>query len=446
MGSRQVSVILLTWNGLQYVQACLEALLAQEPPAFELLVVDNGSTDGTPELVEQRFSDVRLIRNGRNLGFAAGNNIGLRAATGEVLVLLNQDTQVHPRFLGVLADTFKDPAVGIVGCKLLYPDGTIQHAGGYVYGSRGETGHTGWGALDDGRFDKPNEPEFVTAAAVGISRTCLNQVGLLDEGFAPAYYEDVDWCYRTRAAGFRILYQPQAVATHHESTATAPDSHMHKFAWNQGRVRFLLKHRSLEQLLHDFGPAELAWIRGMGRTEETMGARRAYLVTLLALSDILTFRGSSQAEAEALVGLLADLRAGAVHSLETLSQAGPLIPAEEEAPVDQAASPPEPDVGAHKQAVPGRAFAGPGVIARLRRFWQGVRYLDVLPDLVDHVRQHEDHQVSFRLRLDRLEGETRSQARDVAENVRELNALAEHIARHEVAPEARPSPAEDVEG
>lgn len=131
-----ISAIVLSWNGKKYIADCLDALLAQDYAHLELLVVDNGSTDGTPELVAEQYPLVTLIRNGRNLGFAPGNNIGLRAATGDLLVLLNQDTRVQPGCLAALAATFADPSIGVAGCKLLYPDGTIQHAGGYLYGSR----------------------------------------------------------------------------------------------------------------------------------------------------------------------------------------------------------------------------------------------------------------------------------------------------------------------
>jgi len=315
-----ISVIVLAWNGAAYIEDCLESLVAQDYPAFEVLVVDNGSTDDTPDIVTQRFPQVRLIRNHRNLGFAAGNNVGLAAAGGDLLVLLNVDTQVHAGWLAALADAFADPSVGIAGCKLLYPDGTIQHAGGFVYGPRGEAEHLGRYAPDDGRFGELADVEFVTGAALAICRIALDQIGLLDEGFSPIYYEDIDWCYRVRAAGWRVVYVPQAVVTHYESTATPPETHERDFAVHQGCLRFLFKHRPLDCLLGEFGPAEIAWVKTLGRTERLMAVRHAYLATQLALPGILAFRGSSprSVEADALAGLLADLRAAAMAELVAL--------------------------------------------------------------------------------------------------------------------------------
>ncbi|MBN1140004.1 MAG: glycosyltransferase family 2 protein, partial [Anaerolineae bacterium] len=327
-----------------YIADCLEALLAQEHPAVEIMVVDNGSTDGTADIVAERFPQARLIRNHRNLGFSAGNNVGLKAASGELLVLLNVDTQVHAGWLAALADAFNDPSIGIAGCKLLYPDGSIQHAGGFMYGSRGDAEHLGRFAPDDGRFDMQADVEYVTGAALAIRRSALDQIGLLDEGFSPIYYEDTDLCFRAREAGWRVVYVPQAVVTHHESTTFHTETHERKFAVHQGRLRFVFKHYSLDRLLNEFGPAERAWLRTLGRTEEVMAARHVYLATILALPGILAFRrgstegGSSTGDlhaqdvapcnmADTLTGLLADLRAAAIAELTVVD-----VPTDHEPP------------------------------------------------------------------------------------------------------------------
>jgi GT2 family glycosyltransferase len=443
----KISAIVLTWNGVAYIEECLASLLAQDCADLEVLVVDNGSADGTPELVAGRFPDVKLIRNERNLGFAAGNNCGLRAASGDLLLLLNQDVKVQPGFLACLARTCEEPAVGIAGGKLLYPDGTIQHAGGYLYGPRGETGHVGRHAPDDGRFDQVADADFVTAAALAIRRTALAQIGPLDEGFAPAYYEDVDWCYRARAAGWRVVYQPGAVAMHHESTATAPESHERKFALNQGRVRFLLKHRSLEQLLNEFGPAELAWVAGLDRSEEMMSARRAYLGNLLALPGILAFRGGSEQEADALVALLADLRAASVAGLASL-------PLPEQVPAGQ-----ERDGDVILQALQQlqtlreHTFTSDvpvlgHLIVAVRDLWNNVATKWYVRPLIQQQSAFNEQIVAYLHALRRqLEYQDRlvehrdrlfrGQSRDVAENIRELTFLAGRIAELEIASSER---------
>jgi GT2 family glycosyltransferase len=435
MGKPTISVVVLTWNGIHYLAPCLESLLAQDGADLEIIVVDNGSTDGTPDLMAERYPGVRLIRNERNLGFAAGNNIGLRAAAGDLMVLLNVDTEVHPGWLAALVAAFEDPATGIVGCKLLYPDGTIQHAGAYLYGPRGESAHVGRFAQDDGRFDKLIDSDFVTGAAIAIRRQTLEQIGFLDESFAPIYYEDVDWCYRARAAGFRVVYQSQAVVTHHESTTSTEFSYWRKFALNQGRIRFLFKNLPLERLLHESGPAELAWVSSLDRTTELMAARGAYLKTLIELPGILAFRGSDREEAVALRGLLADLRAGAIASLEALPDSPP--------PTREL----EPASVVHQETACRQPSAGEGVFDKLRRLWRALHYLDVLPDVVAHLHQHdqtlEKHgQIVGDLahhaaRLEEQIGQQRrileGQSRDAAENIRELTTLAERIVQLEMA-------------
>lgn len=305
----KASVIVLSWNGVDYLESCLNAVLSQDYADFEVIVVDNGSTDGSADLVAERFPQVQLIRNERNLGFARGNNIGLRAATGDVLVLLNQDTVVHDGWLAALVAALKDPTVGIAGCKLLYPDGTLQHAGGEIAGPRCYSTHYGAHTADTGAFEQVCDVDFVTGAALALTRTTLKMVGELDEGFAPAYYEDVDWCYRCRAAGLRVSYVSQAVAMHYESASAPRSAYRSQYAFHHGRLRFLFKHSPLADLLNVFWPAELAWLSELGRPQELMAARAVYLELFLCLSDILRLRSDIAPEAVAqLVALLLSLR------------------------------------------------------------------------------------------------------------------------------------------
>ena len=314
----KASVIVLSWNGKEYLPACLDAVLSQDYSDFEVIVVDNGSTDGSSELVRERYPEVRLLENDRNLGFAGGNNVGLRAANGDVLVLLNQDTQAEAGWLAALVSAIEAPDVGIVGSKALYPNGTIQHAGGFVCGPRAETGHLGRGDEDDRRDSSEyRDVDFVTGAALAISRPVLSRIGLLDEGFYPAYYEDVDWCYRARAAGYRVLYTPEARLIHLETPKARRENHEHKFALHGGRLRFVFKHWLLSRLRDEFIPAEAAWLGNLGRTVELMSARRAYLGTLLDLDTIAAFRSRSGGvaarrdplqEARALAALIGELR------------------------------------------------------------------------------------------------------------------------------------------
>jgi hypothetical protein len=196
-----------------------------------------------------------------------------------------------------------------------------------MYGPRGESDHFGRNTPDDGHFDRQADVDYATGAALAIRRLVLNQIGPLDEGFAPAYYEDTDWCYRARAAGYRVVYQPQAVVTHFESTAIDADTYERKCAVQQGRIRFLLKHWPLDRLLHEFGPAESSWLLNSERDDGLMATRRAYLYTHLTLPGILAFRGSSASEADALRGLLSELLAAAAAGLASLPPGVQAVPA-----------------------------------------------------------------------------------------------------------------------
>jgi GT2 family glycosyltransferase len=318
----KASVIVLSWNGMDYLQGCLDAVLAQDYPDVELIVVDNGSADGSPDFVEEQYPELRLIRNARNLGFAAGNNVGLRAATGDVLVLLNQDTVVKPGWLEALVTTLEDPTIGIVGCKLLYPDGTIQHAGGQIVDARGTPQHVGHGEPDVGQYDAVADVDYVTGAALGVSREALARIGQLDEGFAPAYYEDVDWCYRARKAGLRVAYCPNAVAVHYESTSSQVGTYTHHAVFHYVRLRFLLKHHPLDWLREEFAPAEVAALRAMSRTDEAMAVREACLRLLFDLPEVARIRAQGEgtaAEWGSLLSLVTQLRAACVPGDSDLS-------------------------------------------------------------------------------------------------------------------------------
>jgi GT2 family glycosyltransferase len=442
MSEPRATVIVLVWNGRDFLEACLDAVLAQDYASFGVIVVDNGSTDGSPRLVADRYPNVALLNNDRNLGFAAGNNVGLQQLAGtprdtrtDFAVLLNQDTVVHPGWLASMARAFATTKVGITGCKLLYPNGTIQHAGGYLYGPRGETGHLGRQNGDkdastpvDGPQDGLTNVEFVTGAALAISREALEKIGPLDEGFRPAYYEDVDWCYRARAAGYRVVYQPDAIVTHHESTTTNALSRERKQALNQGRLRFLLKHWTVDRLVGEFGPAELAWVISMNRCEELMAARRAYLGSLLGLPDILAFRRGSSEDADALVGLLTDLRAAAQANLTSIGSQGALrgdnVPMEPRQPVGTL------EMLSETQTIREQPFTSHvPVVGRLI-----VAFRDLWNSMATkwYVRPMAQQQSLFNAQLVHylrtVEQRLQGQSMDIAENIDELTILAQSLA------------------
>jgi hypothetical protein len=219
---RPVSIVILAWNGLQYTRRCLETLRASTTFAdYRVIVVDNGSDDGTPEYLAT-LDWVSAIRNEENAGFSRGNNLALRHASPDSdVILLNNDTEIHQGdWIERLQRTAHgQPDIGVVGCRLRRPDGTLQHAGAYMP-------PTYWGQqiggleTDINQFNADREVDIVVFACAYLKRELLEQVGLLDEAYF-SYYEDSDYCYRARAKGYRIVCCGTVTLLHHENISAA---------------------------------------------------------------------------------------------------------------------------------------------------------------------------------------------------------------------------------
>jgi GT2 family glycosyltransferase len=305
----KLAVIVLSWNGIDELPACLEALSAQSYQNAELLVIDNGSIDGSPRFVLEHFPQIHLIQNTHNLGFSGGMNVGLRllserAAPPDAIVLLNQDTIVEPDWLEQLAQSFeRNPQAAAIGCKIYYPDGqTIQHAGVWIERGRAITRHYGYGEFDTGRYDTPRSLESVTGAALGLRTSALREVGFFDEGYNPAYYEETDLCWRLRRAGYTVLYEPKARLRHAESTSSG-DPIRRLTLVNRNRLRFVFKTFEDERFWDEFVVAERVRIAQVANFQEWRFLGRAYLEGMLASEEWLAARvqfyplSSSQAHA-----------------------------------------------------------------------------------------------------------------------------------------------------
>jgi GT2 family glycosyltransferase len=212
---RKASIIVVNWNGKRYLGECLSALLTQTYSPCEIILVDNGSDDGSVDFVAERFSQVRIIENGENLGFAAGNNVAIRVARGDYIVTLNNDTRAEPNWLEELVKAAEtEPRIGMCASKMLfyhYP-GVLNSTGisldvaGIAWDRRG-------GERDDGLEREPVEIFGPCAGAALYRREMLDEVGLFDEDFF-AYHEDVDLAWRARSRGWRCMYNPRATVYH----------------------------------------------------------------------------------------------------------------------------------------------------------------------------------------------------------------------------------------
>ena len=219
---RPVCIIILAWNGLEYTRRCLETLRAHTAfPEYRVIVVDNGSTDGTPEYL-RTLDWVELIRNETNAGFVRGNNIALRKCPPECdVILLNNDTEIlQADWIDRMQKTAYDaPETGIVGCRLRRKDGMLQHAGAYMP-------PTYWGQQfgsneqDINQFNADREVEIVVFACAYIKREVLNRLGLLDEEYV-SYFEDADYCFKARKAGYRSVCCGSVTVIHHENVSTS---------------------------------------------------------------------------------------------------------------------------------------------------------------------------------------------------------------------------------
>jgi GT2 family glycosyltransferase len=225
-----VSIVIPCHNGVTTTDACLRSLTETLPAGFrgEIMVVDDTSTDGTAECLGRWAKNdprVRVLRNASNLGFLGTAARGAASAKGDYLLFLNNDTVLLPGWLPPLLRVFRDfPKAGAVGGKLVFPDGTLQEAGGMIFRD-GSAAHFGRDdhELDAGIYNFVREADYCSAALLATPRALFEELGGFDKSYAPAYYEDTDYCFKVRAAGRRIYYQPESAAVHVEGASCGTD-------------------------------------------------------------------------------------------------------------------------------------------------------------------------------------------------------------------------------
>jgi GT2 family glycosyltransferase len=267
-------VVVINWNGKEILLKCLTTLFTNtKNQNCRVVLVDNSSTDGSIEMLQENFPQVQLLRNTSNMGFSIANNQGIQIALAngaKQVLLLNNDIEItESEWLETLTTVLEsDPQVGVVGCKLLYGDGRIQHAGGVIK-LRGAY-HRGERDKDMGQYDKVEFVDYVTGAVLLIKSKVIHEIGLLDEGFSPIYCEDSDWCVRARLYGYKIAYTPKPTLIHHCGVDTAKLGSKKAFIFRKSAIRFYLLNYQpkdiLKRILRFEIPALLACF--VGRNEQ----------------------------------------------------------------------------------------------------------------------------------------------------------------------------------
>ena len=294
-----VTVIVLNYNGVQWLPGCLDAIAAQVgAPSCETLVVDNGSTDGSIALTRTSYPAVRLVEAGTNLGFTGGNNAGARAAAGEWLAFLNNDTMVEPAWLARLWDAaLSHPAFALVTSRIvfLHDPSTIDSAGdGYLRaGAAFKHGHGAPAAS----FTSSREVFGACGGAFMIRRDAFEALGGFDERFF-AVYEDVDLSYRARLRGLRVWYAADAVVRHAGSASLGPNSAEAVFlgqrnlewAWIKNTPRALLLRSAAAHVMYS-----LAGVVHYARHGRGGAALRGKYSALRGLPGVLADRRRIQA-------------------------------------------------------------------------------------------------------------------------------------------------------
>lgn len=220
----QVSIVIPVYGKIDYTLHCLASISSYHPQVdFEIIVVDDCSPDNTFEILSA-VNGIVLIRNNENLGFIRSCNKGADSARGEYIYFLNNDTQVTHKWLDELLQTFHEfPGTGLVGSKLIYPDGKLQEAGGLIW----RDGN----AWNFGKFNDPSAPiynyarevDYCSGASILLPKSLFEEIGGFDEHFLPAYCEDSDLALKIREKGYRVIYQPMSTVIHFEGVTSGND-------------------------------------------------------------------------------------------------------------------------------------------------------------------------------------------------------------------------------
>jgi len=226
---KKVFIVVLNWNGLIDAKECISSLKRNNYSNFEIIVIDNGSSDNSVPALKNEFPEIKIIENGINLGFSGGNNIGIDYCLkhgADYVLLLNNDTTVENDFLSELVKAGdSDDKIGLLESKICYhkEPQMIWFAGGKIDWLKISGTHIGLNEPDDGKHDATKEVDYLTGCCLLIKRSVFEKIGKLSEDYF-LYYEDTDFCLRARNAGFKCLYVPKSKIYHKVSRSTKPGS------------------------------------------------------------------------------------------------------------------------------------------------------------------------------------------------------------------------------
>lgn len=256
--TQPVDIVIVAWNSRQFLEGCLASLASLQPAANRILIVDNGSTDGSSGWVQENHPQVEWIELGRNAGFCEANNIGIRKSEAPFVLVLNPDTELEPNFLAELLPAFDTPEVGLASGKLLRFDGSTIDTAGQLLGRSRQPIDRGYGEADRGQFDKEIDLFGACGAAALYRREMLDSIADGDDFFDTAFFafvEDLDIAWRAQKLGWRCRYRPTAVGRHARGGSATGPRWKRRLASMLGRspeVRFhIAKNRYLSILRND---------------------------------------------------------------------------------------------------------------------------------------------------------------------------------------------------
>jgi GT2 family glycosyltransferase len=310
----QLSIVIVTWNNVRIIRECLRSLeMLHTHSSAEIIVVDNASSDGTPDLVEREFASVRLIRNERNMGFAGGNNIGIRLSSGEYVCLVNSDVVVSEGCIENLAQYMGDhPDIGLLGPKMILSNGSVGQScmrfptvSNWLWRALAldamfrKSQTFGAYLMTYFRYDRVADVEVLTGWFWMVRRKAMEQVGLLDERFF-MYGEDIDWCKRFHEAGWRIVFYPEAVALHYCGASSSKMPTRFYIEMTRANLEYCRRHHSrlgvvgfwLASWIHEMvriaGYGASYIFRRPGRSDAALKVKRSWgcLLWLMGLADL----------------------------------------------------------------------------------------------------------------------------------------------------------------